>query len=205
MNDGLPEKEPPNPFEAEQRALLHAIDDDPEIWVFGYGSLMWKPGFDYLERRQARLHGWHRSFCVYSEYYRGTREQRGLVLGLDRGGCCQGIAYRLPPSEAHDILDYLWDREMVTWVYEPRVIDTRLDDRRVRSRTFVANRSHYQYAGRLPDAEVVSMIRRGVGITGSNLEYLRNTVAHLDSLGIGDGPLHKLLKVVEEPGQPQRE
>ena len=199
MTDTLPQDEPPNPFEAEQRRLLHAVDGDDEVWVFGYGSLMWRPGFDFLDMRPARLHGWHRSFCVYSEYYRGTREQRGLVLGLDRGGCCRGLAFRLPPDKAHDILDYLWDREMVTWVYEPRIVDIRLDDRRVRGRTFVANRTHYQYAGRLPEDEVIATIRKGVGITGSNVEYLQNTVAHLDTVGIADGPLHKLLrKVVEE-------
>ena len=139
MNDDAP-----NPHEAAQRALLHDIDGDAETWVFGYGSLMWRPGFDYLDRQPARLYGYHRSFCIYSEYYRGTKERRGLVLGLDRGGCCRGIAFRLPPPQAHDILDYLWDREMVTSVYAPKVIDIRLGGRRLPIRTFVASRDHFQ-------------------------------------------------------------
>ncbi len=182
--------------EDTQRILLHAIDDEPEIWVFGYGSLLWNPGFDCLEKQPARLFGYHRSFCIYSDYYRGTVEQRGLVLGLDRGGSCQGVAFRLAPDDAHDILDYLWDREMITSIYRLRVVAVRLGDRRVRCRTFVVNRGHEEYAGRLPDDEIVQMIRKGVGVTGSNREYLKNTVGHLDELGIGDGPLHHLLRLV---------
>lgn len=191
MNDDAP-----NPHEAAQRALLHDIDGDAETWVFGYGSLMWRPGFDYLDRQPARLYGYHRSFCIYSEYYRGTKERRGLVLGLDRGGCCRGIAFRLPPPQAHDILDYLWDREMVTSVYAPKVIDIRLGGRRLPIRTFVASRDHFQYAGRLPLDRIVAMIRQGVGKTGTNIAYLENTVAHLDTLGIADDPLHHLLRRV---------
>jgi cation transport protein ChaC len=188
---------------AAQRALLHAIDGNAEAWVFGYGSLLWNPGFDYIEKRPARLHGYHRAFCIHSNYYRGTAEQLGLVLGLDRGGCCRGSAFRLPMDQAHDILDYLWDREMLTWdreaiptVYDLRVFSVRTDRGPVRCRTFVANRAHEDYAGRLPEAEIVRMIRRGVGISGSNREYLENTVGHLDELGIGDGPLHRLLRLV---------
>ena len=181
---------------AAQRTLLHAIDDEPEIWVFGYGSLLWKPGFEFVEKRAALLYGYHRSFCIYSDYYRGTAENIGLVLGLDRGGSCQGLAFRLAPDAAHGILDYLWDREMITSVYDLRVMAAHTDMGPVRCRTFVANRMHEEYAGRLPPDEIVRMIRRGVGVTGSNREYLENTVGHLDALGIGDGPLHRLLRQV---------
>lgn len=181
---------------AAQRTLLHAIDDEPEIWVFGYGSLLWKPGFEFLEKRPALLYGYHRSFCIYSDYYRGTAENIGLVLGLDRGGSCQGLAFRLAPDAAHGILDYLWDREMITSVYDLRVMAAHTDAGPVRCRTFVANRMHEEYAGRLPQDEIVRLIRRGVGVTGSNREYLENTVGHLDALGIGDGPLHRLLRQV---------
>lgn len=181
---------------AAQRTLLHAIDDEPEIWVFGYGSLLWKPGFEFVEKRPALLYGYHRSFCIYSDYYRGTAENRGLVLGLDRGGSCQGLAFRIAPEVAHGILDYLWDREMITSVYDLRVMSAHSDAGPVRCRTFVANRMHEEYAGRLPQDEIVRMIRRGVGVTGSNREYLENTVGHLDALGIGDGPLHRLLRRV---------
>jgi cation transport protein ChaC len=181
---------------AAQRRLLHAIDDEPEIWVFGYGSLLWKPGFEFVEKRPALLYGYHRSFCIYSDYYRGTADNLGLVLGLDRGGSCQGLAFRLAPDAAHGILDYLWDREMITSVYDLRVMVAHTDVGSVRCRTFVANRMHEEYAGRLPQDEIVRMIRRGVGVTGSNREYLENTVGHLDALGIGDGPLHRLLQQV---------
>ena len=195
MNDA-----PPNPHEAAQRALLHDIDGDAQVWVFGYGSLMWQPGFDCLERRPARLYGYHRSFCIFSEYYRGTKQRRGLVLGLDRGGSCRGLAFALSPPQAHAILDYLWDREMVTSVYAPKVISIRLTGRRVPIRTFVASRDHDQYAGRLPNAQVVRMIRQGVGKTGTNIAYLENTVAHLDALGIADPHLHRLLRQVQADG-----
>lgn len=183
---------------AAQRTLLHAIDDEPEIWVFGYGSLLWKPGFEFVEKRPALLYGYHRSFCILSDYYRGTAENRGLVLGLDRGGSCQGIAFRLARDGARGILDYLWDREMITSVYDLRVMSAHTDAGPVRCRTFVANRMHEEYAGRLPQDEIVRMIRRGVGVTGSNREYLENTVGHLDALGIGDGPLHQLLRQVND-------
>jgi cation transport protein ChaC len=192
------------PDVAAQYESLHAIDGDEAVWVFGYGSLLWNPGFDFEEKRPALLYGYHRAFCIYSDHYRGTVAQRGLVLGLDRGGSCQGIAFRLPKAAAHDILDYLWEREMLTWgrgmvstVYNLRLLSARTARGKVTCRTFVANREHHEYAGRLPEAEVVDMIRRGVGVSGSNRDYLANTVGHLDELGIGDGPLHRLLRLVE--------
>ena len=188
---------------AAQRALLHAVDDKSDVWVLAYGSLMWNPGFDHVEKRPALLHGYHRAFCIYSNYYRGTAEQLGAVLGLDRGGSCRGLVFRLPSDQAHEILDYLWDREMLTWdreaistVYNLRLFRTRTDRGDVRCRTFVANQAHEDYAGRLPEVEIVRMIRRGVGISGSNRAYLENTVEHLDELGIGDKNLHRLLRLV---------
>lgn len=186
---------------AAQRAMLHAADGD--AWVFAYGSLMWNPGFDFVESRPALLHGYHRAFCIYSNYYRGTAERLGVVLGLDRGGSCRGIAFRLPQEKRREILDYLWDREMLTWdreaistVYNLRVSDTRTADGAVRCRTFVANPAHEDYAGRLPEDRIVEMIRHGVGISGTNRAYLENTVAHLDALGIADRRLHRLLRRV---------
>lgn len=202
--EGMPQHAP---AVAAQYARLHAVDDDEAVWVFGYGSLLWNPGFDYVETRPALLYGYHRAFCIYSDHYRGTVDRRGLVLGLDRGGSCQGIAFRLPAAGLHDILDYLWEREMLTWgrgmvstVYNMRILSARTAGGTVICRTFVANREHHEYAGRLPEAQVVDMIRRGVGVSGSNRDYLANTVGHLDELGIGDGPLHRLLRLVETTG-----
>jgi len=186
---------------AAQRKLLHAIEGD--VWVFGYGSLMWDPGFDYIEKRPALLHGYHRAFCIYSNYYRGTTEQLGMVLGLDRGGSCRGLAFRLPAGQVHEILEYLWDREMLTWdrdaillVYKLRVLAARTALGNVTCHTFVANPAHEDYAGRLPEDRIVRMIRHGVGISGTNRSYLENTVAHLDDLGIGDRHLQRLLDLV---------
>lgn len=186
-----------------EAARLQALRDrlnatgDGEVWVFGYGSLLWDPGFEYEERRPALLHGYHRSFCVYSEYYRGTAERPGLVLGLDRGGSCRGAAYRLHKESALPIMDYLWEREMIYNVYEPRVVRVRLGDRLVQSRTFVANRRHKQYAGRLSMMEKSRLIRQGVGVGGANTEYLANTLSHLDVLGVNDGALRRLCTMVE--------
>ena len=184
-----------------QRTLLHAIKGD--VWVFAYGSLMWNPGFDYLERRPALLHGYHRAFCIYSNYYRGTDEQLGVVLGLDRGGACRGLAFQLRKDGVHEVLNYLWDREMLTWdrgasstVYKLRVTGARTASGAVTCRTFVANPAHKDYAGRLSEDRIVRMIRSGVGISGTNRVYLENTVTHLDNLGIGDRRLRRLLNLV---------
>ena len=122
-----------------------------DLWVFGYGSLMWRPGFAYVERRPALLRGWRRRLCVYSHVYRGTAERPGLVLGLDRGGACRGVAFRVEAALAEATVRYLRERELVTAVYLERVVPVTLDDgRRVSALTYLADRAHGQYAG--PDA-----------------------------------------------------
>ncbi len=158
---------------------------------------MWNPGFAHEEAREAMLHGWHRAFCVYSHRYRGTPECPGLVLGLDRGGSCRGMAYRVRRAAAREALAYLWDREMVTGVYRPRILPVRAGDTRLPCHAFTVDRGHRQYAGGLGEAEMVRLIRQGVGQGGPNRDYLANTVRHLDELGIRDGPLHRLLARVE--------
>lgn len=180
-----------------KQAFFESISIDSDIWVFAYGSLMWNPGFDYLESRDAMLHGWHRSFCVYSHRYRGTPEKPGMVLGLDRGGSCRGIAYRVARKRARDVLDYLWDREMVRGVYSPRILYPRCGQERPPCHAFTVDRNNFQYAGGLPVDEVVRLIRQGTGESGSNTDYLASTVRHLDMLGITDGPLHRLQARVE--------
>jgi cation transport protein ChaC len=184
-------------LEKRKQAFLDSIVIDSDIWVFAYGSLMWNPGFEHAEKREARLHGWHRSFCVYSHRYRGTPERPGLVLGLDRGGSCRGLAYRVARARARDTLAYLWDREMVLGVYRPRVLHARGPGGRVACHAFTVDRGHAQYAGGLPMKEMIRLIHQGVGMGGANREYLANTVRHLDGLGITDGPLHRLYSLVE--------
>jgi cation transport protein ChaC len=167
------------------------------FWVFAYGSLMWRPGFDYVEARPALLRGYHRAFCIASTHYRGSAERPGLVLGLDRGGACRGRAYSIAAENAVPVARYLHEREMVTGVYEPRWVNVTTPRGPVIAAAYVADRQHPQYAGKLPEEAIVAMIRRGVGIAGSNREYLAQTVCHLDELGIVDGPLHHLLRQVE--------
>src|SRR3712207_8276797 len=119
-----------------------------DLWVFGYGSLMWRPGFPHLERVHAHLYGYHRSLCVFSHVHRGTPEHPGLVLGLDRGGRCHGVAFRVDAAEAAETVRYLREREQVTAVYRERSLPVRLDDgRAVAALAYVVDRSHPQYAG----------------------------------------------------------
>jgi len=174
-------------------AVMTAHPADEPLWVFGYGSLMWRPGFDFTERRRATVHGFHRAFCVYSHVHRGTRDKPGLVLGLDNGGSCRGIAYEVTPGNARNTVEYLIRREMVTRVYMPRFVPARLEDgRRVWAHTYTAAHNHTQYAGKLELEEAARLIRHGVGRSGANPEYLFSAVAHLDELGLADGPLHRL-------------
>lgn len=167
-------------------------------WIFGYGSLMWDPGFPYLAREPALVRGYHRAFCIYSTRYRGTHARPGLVLGLDRGGSCRGIAYRIAEVEAPSVLAYLKAREMHDNVYEDRLVPVELaGGRRVRALAHVANQHHSQYAGKLPLPRLAELICQGQGERGACAEYLANTVRHLDELGIKDGPLHELQRYVE--------
>lgn len=154
---------------------------------------MWKPGFPHVEARPARIHGYHRSLCVRSWVYRGTRENPGLVLGLDRGGSCIGRAFRVAESDKRSAVDYLYQRELVTNVYVPKLATVRLDDEReVTMLAFAVDRMHVQYAGRLGVEEAAKIIRHACGKNGPNVDYIRHTVAHLDELGIADSLLHRV-------------
>jgi len=178
------------------------VPPDTDLWVFGYGSLMWNPEFLFAERRQAVLHGYHRRFCVYSHRYRGTPERPGLVLGLDRGGSCRGIAFRVEAVQVEPTLDYLWDREMVSGVYSPKMLKVRTSEGIISACTFVADREHRQYCGGLCSNDVVRYICQGFGERGPNLDYLANTVEHLRDLGIVDRGLEGLLHEVSRSTMP---
>lgn len=166
---------------------------DESYWVFAYGSLMWNPDFSFEEKRDGRLYGYHRAFCIYSYHYRGTAENPGLVLGLDRGGSCRGTCFRVHPGNVESVTEMLWRREMITRVYKPRRIRVQTASGPVLAQTFVANPGHEQYAGKLSLEAMAVMIRAGRGVAGENSEYLANTVGHLLALGIDDGPLHRLM------------
>ncbi|MGB7035880.1 MAG: gamma-glutamylcyclotransferase [Xanthobacteraceae bacterium] len=164
-----------------------------ELWVFGYGSLMWRPGFAYLDRVPARLIGLHRALCVYSFVHRGTPERPGLVLGLDRGGMCRGIAYRVAAAARAATIDYLRGREQVTTVYLETMRRIELEDHartRLRALCYIVDRSHVQYAGRLSLAESVHHVRQGHGKSGPNRDYVLETVTALEALGYRETDLH---------------
>jgi len=164
-----------------------------DLWVFGYGSLMWRPGFDFAERHGAIVRGYHRSLCIYSHVHRGTSERPGLVLGLDRGGSCKGVAFRVEARDAQATIAYLRAREQVTLVYREVLLQARLaDGRSVAVVCYVADRSHSQYAGRLDRREVARLVGQGVGQSGSNPDYVKNTHAHLVDLAIRDETLEWL-------------
>jgi cation transport protein ChaC len=163
-----------------------------ELWVFGYGSLMWDPGFIHDHAAPALLRGFHRAFCIYSTRHRGTHEKPGLVLGLNRGGACRGMAYRVPADAASSVLDTLWDREMPSAAYTPRRLRVTLAGQSVMALTFVANTRHEGYTGELAADDVARLIAGGRGERGHNTEYLINTLRHLEELGVRDARLHKL-------------
>ncbi len=166
-----------------------------DLWVFGYGSLMWRPGFAYLEKGPARLMGLHRALCVFSFVHRGTPERPGLVLGLDHGGMCRGIAYRVAASARADTIAYLRGREQVTAVYVETMRQIELEDesrRRVRALCYIVDRSHVQYAGRLTLAESLHHVRQGHGRSGPNRDYVLETVRALEGLGYRETDLHLL-------------
>jgi len=164
-----------------------------DLWIFGYGSLMWNPGIPFVRWAPALVFGYHRSMCIYSSRWRGTPERPGLVLGLDRGGSCRGIAFQVKASEVPLALEALWDREMRRAVYQPRLVRARLSDRETRVLTFIADPHHTGYAGKLPVAKIAQRVATCCGDRGPNLDYLRRTVEYLAGLGMRDLSLQRVL------------
>jgi cation transport protein ChaC len=165
------------------------------MWVFGYGSLLWNPGFEVAETTPARLHGYHRSFSMRSIHHRGTVENPGLVLALDEeeGAFCDGLALRVDATQAQDTLEYLRDRELVSSAYLEKDLEIALQDGRVVTAvTYVIDAAHEQYCGGLPLEEQAQIIAAAVGGRGENTEYLYRTVDHLMTLDIRDGDLEWL-------------
>ncbi len=161
--------------------------DMVDFWVFGYGSLMWRPGFDHVETQRARLFGYKRALCIISRVYRGTPERPGLVLGLDRGGSCVGVAFRVVPEKRDATIAYLRERELVSNAYNERMVDVMLGNGiKVRALTYLVNRRHEQYSGALTVEEAASQVSGAVGQAGPNEDYVHNTVEHIRVLGIHD-------------------
>lgn len=170
-----------------------------DFWVFGYGSLMWNPGFHHDFMLPARLYGYHRALCIYSNHYRGTVENPGLVLGLDRGGCCDGLAFHIPLSDTQKTYDYLIEREQVNSVYIEKQQPIHLNDGRiVNGLFFVADQTHKQYAKKLDLSEAATIIRQSHGLAGSNRDYVINTAKSLKQIGIHDRYLERLEKFLQD-------
>jgi cation transport protein ChaC len=192
---------------ATDGATVNAIDADinpaPDAlagieWVFAYGSLMWNPGFSFLERQPARLDGFHRAFCIYSHHYRGTPQRPGLVLGLDAGGGCRGVALRIAPQDRDAVIAYLNERELTGYAYRPAIVGAEVDGgRHVSAYTFVTDPTHPQYAGDLGLERSAELIMAASGQSGLNRDYLMNTLSQLESLGFRDETLHALLNRVQ--------
>jgi glutathione-specific gamma-glutamylcyclotransferase len=167
-------------------------------WVFGYGSLMWRPGFSFLRSSPATVHGFHRRLCVYSYHYRGREGAPGVVLGLRPGGSCRGMAFAVANADWPTTLDYLRERELVTKVYQERLVALRLADGTMvqNATTYVVDRAHGQYTGLLDKHETAALVRQGHGLSGSCEDYLRNTLAHLHGLAIKDRYLETIAKTL---------
>ncbi len=172
-----------------------------DLWVFGYGSLMWRPGFEFIEQVPARLIGEHRALCVYSFDHRGTPEKPGLVLGLDRGGACRGVGFRVAAKHRGDTVDYLRSREQTTNVYREVMRSVWLEDearQRVSALAYVVDRGHVQYAGRLSLADQLRHVQQGHGRSGNNRDYVLSTVKSIEAQGFRDAQLHQLALMLHE-------
>lgn len=171
-----------------------------DFWLFAYGSLMWDADFAYAETRPARLWGYHRALCLYSFDYRGTRQVPGLVLGLDRGGSCRGLGFRIRGRDRDAVLAHLHARETSEGEYHLKWLQLFLDGETVKGAAFVVNHASDYYAGTRPVDEAARMVTQGQGRRGACVDYLKNTVAHLREMGIRDAGLERVLQVIETTG-----
>ncbi|HTP60653.1 MAG TPA: gamma-glutamylcyclotransferase [Burkholderiales bacterium] len=165
-----------------------------DLWVFGYGSLMWSPGFRASRKSVALARGYHRAMCILSHRYRGTPDKPGLVMGLCRGGSCWGMAFRVPVERVRHVLALLWKREMLNKVYKPTLIPVVVaPGRRIRALAFIADTTHRQFVGELGLRDRARLIAQGIGERGHCVDYIRNTLEHMLALGLEDPHLSRLL------------
>ena len=173
-------------------AILAGVDLSEGVWLFGYGSLIWNPAFHFTDRLIGTVYGYHRRFCLWTHLGRGCPERPGLVLGLERGGSCRGVAFHIAPDAVEEELAIVWRREMLSGAYVPRWVDVRSALGDIRAITFVINHAHERYARFLPDDRIAEVISTAEGFLGPCADYLINTVDHLAELGIHDRPLQRL-------------
>lgn len=173
-------------------SMLSGVDLSKGVWVFAYGSLIWNPAFHFADRVVGRVYGFHRRFCLWAHLGRGSPEQPGLMLGLERGGSCQGVAYHIAADAVHEELDVIWRREMISSAYVPRWVRVHTPSGLVQALTFTIEPHHERYARGLTDDEAAAAIATASGFLGACADYLINTVDHLAELGIHDQPLERL-------------
>jgi len=181
---------------ASSRSKAMERHDGGDLWLFGYGSLIWNPAFDFSERRIGAIHGRHRQFCLWTWLGRGSRDCPGLMLGLEAGGRCTGVAYRIPAGQIDSELDVVWRREMLTAAYRPIWVNVRTELGLVPALTFAINRQHERYAGKLAIDHVAERLAAACGPLGTGAEYLFNTHHHLVELGLRDRYLDRLTELV---------
>jgi cation transport protein ChaC len=179
------------------RAIAEWGGED-DLWIFGYGSLIWRPDFDFAERRPARVHGWHRALKMWSRINRGTPERPGLVFGLLSGGCCRGVVFRVRREHGPDILGRLWSREMGTAVYDPRWLMADTPDGRVRALAFTLSRKSPSHTGELSEEEYRAIFALSCGIYGTTLDYAHRTLEELRRHDIRDRNLERLVQLMHE-------
>jgi cation transport protein ChaC len=188
--------------EAERQASLHAamanLPPGRDIWVFGYGSLIWRPEFDFVERRHTLLHGYHRSLCLWSRVNRGTPERPGLVFGLDTGGSCRGVSFRVSQNEAPEIMEALWRREMPSGAYIPRWLNCRTEEGNILALAFTMNRNTTAYVRGLPQDQLLHIVRTAHGSYGPCIDYVLETADALKRHGIVDKRLFALADTLRE-------
>ena len=195
-----------SPKTAEERAaslnatLAEAPTGAPngDVWVFGYGSLVWNPAFEFAERLRGRIYGFHRAYCIWTPLGRGSPENPGLMLALDRGGSCAGAAFRIAADQLVEELSILWSREMALDSYVPTWVTIHTAVGQVAGLTFTINRNHERYAGRLAPEIIAGYLATAEGYLGTSAEYLANTVAHLGELGVRDATLIDLQRRVKQ-------
>lgn len=192
----------PHRTEAEMAEILEKIlaahDETQDLWVFGYGSLIWNPAFEFMERLPALLHGWHRRFCLKMYMGRGTPETPGLTLALDHGGACKGVAFRIAASAVREELGLLWQREMYGGAYNARWVNLQARGKTFRAVTFVINRAHPRYTKELSVEQTAAIIATGCGYLGTCREYLENTVTHLSDMGLRDAGLARIVAALRK-------
>jgi cation transport protein ChaC len=183
-------------IEADLDAVLARHPPGEDVWLFGYGSLMWNPAIEFAERRAGVVRGWHRRFCLWLHVGRGSPDNPGLMLALDRGGSCVGMLFRIPTSDARAELLLAWRRELFTSAYLSRWVTAMTDAGPVRAVTFVANHAHPRYAGRLDEATVARHLASATGSLGSCAAYLAATLGALQSVGLRDRSMERLQRMV---------